>query len=1540
MAGEGTVRGTFELSVAQPVTALREYRKEAGKANAATLRLSNQMDKIGSRSQAQRVRRFREGELRSLRSDLFDTAAAAELLNVELGRLGRETIRPKVDMRGVDKALAQVELLHERLRALDRERSTPRLGLGGILNPRTGLQGNAGGARASVRAGGATLGTNGINVAGAGLRTVAVAGTAALPVVQALTGAVGALAGSLGAAGVAAAGIGGAGVGGLAVGLGSLTAVAKPAVSRIQDVYKAQTQYNVAQQDTLSVTQANTTATNTMRQSQRQLADAQRAARYAQESLTQSRRDARRALVDMSLAQDQAALGTKRAALELQRARGEARRVMENPNATAAQRADAQLTVQEAQLGLRQARVEKGRTRADYQKARRGGVEKMPAVVQARRARADAQRTVGDAKVGLTQASAQLAAGATQIASAKQKLDQAFARAPKGTRQLIADTIKLRALWGASGEGVQGRKGIDPSVDAAQRNVVRIGQGATNTLTALTPTLGRAGLRSSRAVLREGRVAGRFARGRGTRGFIRQGAGIFDENLHSVEQTGENVASTFYNVTRAARPFLREATHFIDRWTAGWASSTSDVDKTRSSIGHAVDSLKTWARLAGAGGRLAIDIGKGGRQSGDSMVSSLTTQLNTWDRWIRRNPRQVREFFDRTVTSVTKMATALRNIAGTLSNIATLLTPLLDRFSQFAGLAGGLGLATPGVGTLAYGAYRGLRGGGGRGGGRGGMAGALLGFGGGRGAPRAVAPGGGYGVSRAAQTYALQRGAFGASRLGAARTAAGGLLTRGAGPLAMGALRGAGRAYLPVAALMGLLDFTSFDGGIGGRAQNALSGATLGLIPRPLTDAQHADRGQQAAERFTRGLPSSTSFASQRGAISQLRSRIAGNHARAGAQGTTRTVRGGRFGVASVTLGAPTAGERRELATQNAELRKTLADRLAAYRQYRRDRDRMLDERSKGRAEEFFGEFQQGFNRRRKKGVSLQDNMAKTVGGTLAQIRHMRTAGGRELSQMTLDWARKQAAANPALRGQYDRLVKGVEDRFKGLRGNVSVVQGQILDGSRSQWRNIADTISSQARRGVDETSAEFARLNHLAVGALVQMGYGRKDARTILGGLRAGGAQRTHARNAINMGANRFGGAQAQNRRNATQGDGTGVRHGGTGAAATAGSSALKGAKPGLGVYAAEGSRYGLSVSSGLRAGAVTLSGNTSLHSTGDAIDELGSPGNMLRYAKHMASKYGRGLDELIHTPLGFGIKNGKRVPLSFWGSAINAQHEGHVHVGDRTPGGGARGLAGMGAGGGLGSAPQVAARASRLGGVPGALSTAAGKGYGAAINARLRAAASLDPSLSGLGGFTSGGGGASANQRLGRRMMLAAGFGPDQWPALKSLWTGESGWNEKIVNTSSGATGIPQALPGSKMASAGADWRTNAATQIRWGLGYIRDRYGSPASAYSQWLARSPHWYGKGGQGVYRRPTMIGVGDAQPSGGSEEVTVRRIRPGGRRGRSSGGMGSINLTVDLRGAVIKGEDDARQIIEKAVEKAGHKLLDVIKDAVPDGALT
>ena len=91
---------------------------------------------------------------------------------------------------------------------------------------------------------------------------------------------------------------------------------------------------------------------------------------------------------------------------------------------------------------------------------------------------------------------------------------------------------------------------------------------------------------------------------------------------------------------------------------------------------------------------------------------------------------------------------------------------------------------------------------------------------------------------------------------------------------------------------------------------------------------------------------------------------------------------------------------------------------------------------------------------------------------------------------------------------------------------------------------------------------------------------------------------------------------------------------------------------------------------------------------------------------------------------------------------------------------------------------------------------------------------------------------------QAMARSMMPG-----DQFQCFSNIVNHESGWNYRATNASSGAYGLVQALPGSKMASAGADWMTNPATQIKWGLSYMNNRYQSPCGAWSFWQAN--HWY-----------------------------------------------------------------------------------------------
>jgi hypothetical protein len=141
--------------------------------------------------------------------------------------------------------------------------------------------------------------------------------------------------------------------------------------------------------------------------------------------------------------------------------------------------------------------------------------------------------------------------------------------------------------------------------------------------------------------------------------------------------------------------------------------------------------------------------------------------------------------------------------------------------------------------------------------------------------------------------------------------------------------------------------------------------------------------------------------------------------------------------------------------------------------------------------------------------------------------------------------------------------------------------------------------------------------------------------------------------------------------------------------------------------------------------------------------------------------------------------------------------------------------------------------------------------------------------------------------------------GWGSNQLPPLISLWNGESGWNPRARNPSSGAFGIPQALPPGKMGALAASG--NAAAQIRWGEGYIHSVYGTPANAYGMWLSRSPHWYEGGSWSVpVTGPATVHAGEMilpQPLAEAVRQVLTGGESGGRHGAPVLNIGTLNVT-------------------------------------------
>ncbi|AYV29637.1 hypothetical protein EES41_23255 [Streptomyces sp. ADI95-16] len=177
--------------------------------------------------------------------------------------------------------------------------------------------------------------------------------------------------------------------------------------------------------------------------------------------------------------------------------------------------------------------------------------------------------------------------------------------------------------------------------------------------------------------------------------------------------------------------------------------------------------------------------------------------------------------------------------------------------------------------------------------------------------------------------------------------------------------------------------------------------------------------------------------------------------------------------------------------------------------------------------------------------------------------------------------------------------------------------------------------------------------------------------------------------------------------------------------------------------------------------------------------------------------------------------------------------------------------------------------------------------------------------PSAGGLDGGTP-----EQNKAVARQLLGQMGWG-SQFGALDAIWTNESEWNQFAKNPSSGAYGIPQSLPANKMASAGSDWLTNPVTQERWGLGYIRERYGSPEKAWDFW--KRNHWYAKGTRAA--SPGLALVGEEGP-----ELVVMQ---GGERVHSARDtasmLGGRNITVNITAAP---DVPTEETILRALERA------------------
>ncbi|WCB95502.1 hypothetical protein DSM104299_04250 [Baekduia alba] len=939
-----------------------------------------------------------------------------------------------------------------------------------------------------------------------------------------------------------------------------------------------------------------------------------------------------------------------------------------------------------------------------------------------------------------------------QAIRAKRDLDRVMAGAAPGTAGFLTQRSGFGRDWNRASRG-------------AQTDLLGLGTGAMRRVRQRAlPGLGAdAGLVAS-AARTQGLALTDTLTGPASLGIINLLSKSFAGNLDEAGHTVENIALTLGRLAVDAQPFFSEGMGWAEATTRGWRESSKDIGHVRHEMAGYVDDLRAWGHLTESAFELVRDIAAPGRRPGTSMVGDLTEQLDHWDDWAQRNPVRIERFFDDSVKSTEDLAGALGEVAKDLHEVADVLTPVLSRFAALAQIGGGLGLLAPtairvGLGRLA---------GGGGAGGAG--AAASRAAGGAAGSELVAGAGAGYLAARGAGALSWNRAVATpevfAARYGSVPGARYGMpaSSLGARSSALSRLRGpaasAGRFVAPIVAIQAALGAAQDPGGAGllGRWRDITSSMSLGLVP---SQGKLNDRSNRqnlgALQGYVDGLPDNeNTYGGARRQIASLR----GLRGRVQAGGGSADVRN----TVTRAIDAEIEARKELLPSLRAERDARSRDRGASQGQsvataFRSDLRHLGPDKA-------FGQ--------------LRSSLLGAGG-----VADRNFPGGRQLAQSGLEAARAAAQGNPALQKEYDKLAKGVSDRFADMGHNVVLANGHILSATQKDWPRIRDALAKPAEQARQRVSDAFSAIQLQAIGALTDMGYSPSQARSLVRGAAGNGtasishavsnAKATKAYNtsAASPAAQAFGPSPGNP---AKIGDGVGSDR--PTLANTTGGAGLMGANPNLGVYAALGAKYGDHVTSGARPGSKTLSGNVSFHDSGHAIDMAG--GDLRGLARDLYTNHGSGLEELISPFPEYNLKNGK--PFKY-PSAIEAQHSGsnaHVHVADVDPGG-AGGLSASlsldTTGPGLMTVALKGTK-SGIGGVAGALADAASGAYAAGLTQKLNGS---------LGG---GGGGAALGGDL-PSMIAAAGL-----PAIFNAIVGaESGGNPRAHNAS-GADGLTQLL------------------------------------------------------------------------------------------------------------------------------------------------
>ena len=1368
---------------------------------------------------------------------------------------------------------------------------------------------------------------------------------------------------------------------------------------------------------------------------------AQRASTDAQRNLTEARRQARRELVDMTLAAQGAALAERRSQLAVREARRNLARTMIQPGATSLDIASARLGVQEAQLSAREARIQRGRTRADAARTKQRGVEGNPNVRSARQGLSDAiyNQTQATQELARAQrdANRQLAQGTPAMDGYRQAMKDLSPSAQRFVRQIVGMRKGFIDLRNAGAEE------LFPRLSNALDRLTKLGPTVRRVFTGTSRTIGVNAERAANRLTTPERI--------GDIGNIgEQQRKILDRLLRGLTNVGEG----FIDIMVAARPFTDWLTKTILGWTRMWQETqkvnrasgltAQRLDKTKEVLKKFFDiASNVWGTLRG--------IGRAATPLGDKLWTAIDKVTRRWKDWSNSvvGQTEMREWFNKLETPIRSMAGLVGDIAKAwarltvrkeftdsidtlrkavpgieklMGNVSSMGPTVASILAQLSTLLGNLPLSPikllldtldrilqivnwlvkhiPGLGTvlsaiLVAGAIRtGLT-----------LVTRIVGkwaelFTMWRTAPRPpnvappASPGTGgtpyiAGEPPASPGTPGRLGRFRGRLAGRFPRTAGGLGRIGAGVGKFGRFAG-GPAGLAasLAAMVGGDALTQgghagAGGALSGAGTGAAIGATVGsIIPGVGTGVGAVVggigggvlgflHGRQKGRDDSRARGANIAVGlAQHGGIDRLRAQ----------QGHLQRRLAQRHGAIRDDMGHLVTGP--GLAVTGGA-RSKAKDELSAVNQALGALETTQGQQQAGSLQQIYGVYQGGGAAQRRRGRGV---VAKTF---KEEFEKAGPAGRRALSNNVGQWISVLSKGDKSQRRMARTMTAAVKDAWGGMGRHISVVNGQILGGSQKEWGNIQTALSDPVETAKQDVTKGFTDMQKAAIGSLTSMGYTRAQARRIVRGMEAGGTSVPTGNKLVdaNTKASQTSGTDTMT---ATTGhSATGSRIPGTGlhdnVAVAPGQMAapgelivnrhterrvnqMLGGKTTLGaevagehvphyspailraangrytndtyggrVFYAEGGRivdipgqpgekifspilpalsklieqYHLRVTDGL--GGSPPHAPNSDHLWGGAVDVVPGAGG----SWEMVDKLAAWAEPKQNQP---------RFPFRWVGYNGDPGHGrgNHLHLSWSRghyglPGGAQGDLSVLGD---IGAAQHITAARTRQGGLPGAIGNNALAAIAAGFNKRIDAAGGGGGGTGDLSNF-SGGGNATANQQLGRRMMLAAGFGEDQWSALKTLWTGESGWNHLIANKSSGAYGIPQALPGSKMASEGADWRTNPATQIAWGLKYIKERYKSPSGALSAWNSRSPHWYSTGGRMNWagwnaaggnfsvNSPTLFGAGES----GAEDVT---IRPKGK--------GGGDITVHIERIDYRQKGDVRDAIREEMGMLAEDL--------------